>query len=128
MFDVVDPVPPSVTQAGYAAFAWRTFDGEFAELCEDSLLAVGAVRLRGTDTRLLTFEAPSVNVVVEVTEIGERRKLIGQVIPAVSGELRIEHPSGTTTVTVDEEGLFSADSVPCGPARIAMSVPAAGRS
>lgn len=125
MFDVVDPVPPAVLQAGYAAFTWRTIDAELAELAEDSLLT-GAAGVRGADTRLLTFEAPSVNVVVEVTEIGDRRKLVGQVIPVLAGELRIEHPDGGTTVSVDEQGLFSAESVPGGPARIALAVPGGG--
>lgn len=124
MFDVVDPVPPEVLQAGYAAFTWRTIDAELAELSEDSLMS-SAAGVRGADTRLLTFEAPSVNVVVEVTEIGERRKLVGQVIPVLSDELRIEHPAGTTTVSVDEEGLFSTD-LPGGLARIALSVPGGG--
>lgn len=125
MFDVVDPVPLEVTRAGYATFAWRTIDAELAELAEDSLLA-GVGGTRGTDSRLLTFEAPSISVVVEVTEIGTRRKLVGQVIPAIPGELRIEHPAGTTTVAVDEQGLFNAESVPGGPARIAMTVPGGG--
>ena len=125
MFDVVDPVPPEVTQAAYGAFAWRTIDAELAELAEDSLLT-GAAGVRGADTRLLTFEAPSVSVVVEVTELGVRRRLVGQVIPALPGELRIEHPAGSTTVQVDDQGLFSVESMPCGPARVALSVPGGG--
>lgn len=125
MFDVVDPVPTEVTRAAYGAFAWRTIDAELAELAEDTLLA-GAGGIRGTDTRLLTFEAPTVSVVVEVTEIGPRRRLVGQVIPAIPGEIRIEHPAGTTTVDVDDQGLFSVESMPCGPARVALSVPGGG--
>jgi hypothetical protein len=125
MFDEIDPVPPEVVRAGYAAFTWRTIDAELAELAEDSML-LGAGSTRGTDTRLLTFEAPSVSVVVEVTEIGERRKLVGQLIPACSDTLRIEHPAGTTTVAVDGQGLFSTDSLPAGPARVALSVPGGG--
>jgi len=82
--------------------------------------------VRGTDTRLLTFEAPSVSVVVEVTEMGERRKLVGQLIPACAAALRIEHPAGATTVAVDEQGLFSAESLPAGPARVALTVPGGG--
>lgn len=125
MFDRVDPVPPAAVRAGYAAFTWRTIDAELAELAEDSrLVAAGSVR--GTDTRLLTFEAPSVNVVVEVTEIGDRRKLVGQLIPACSNTLRIEHPAGTTTVAVDEQGLFSAEMVPAGLARVALTTPGGG--
>ncbi|WP_194924828.1 hypothetical protein [Catenulispora pinisilvae] len=125
MFDEIDPVPPEVVRAGYAAFTWHTIDAELAELAEDSKLA-GAGSVRGTDTRLLTFEAPSVSVVVEVTEVGERRKLVGQLIPACSSTLRIEHPAGATTVAVDEQGLFSAESLPAGPARVALSVPGGG--
>jgi hypothetical protein len=125
MFDQVDPVPPEVVRAGYAAFTWRTIDAELAELAEDSML-VGAGSVRGTDTRLLTFEAPSVSVVVEVTEMGERRKLVGQLIPACAAALRIEHPAGATTVAVDEQGLFSAESLPAGPARVALTVPGGG--
>jgi hypothetical protein len=125
MFDKVDPVPPGVLRAGHAAFTWRTIDAELVELAEDSRLA-GVGSVRGTDTRLLTFEAPSVNVVVEVTEIGDRRKLVGQLIPACSDTLRIEHPAGATTVAVDEQGLFSAEAVPAGPARVALSTPGGG--
>jgi hypothetical protein len=125
MFDEIDPVPPDVVRAGYAAFTWRTVDAELAQLAEDSMLA-GAGSVRGADTRLLTFEAPSVSVVVEVTEIGERRKLVGQLIPACSDTLRIEHPAGTTTVTVDGQGLFSAEELPAGPARVALTVPGGG--
>lgn len=125
MFDEVDPVPPDVVRAGYAAFTWRTIDAELAELAEDSRL-VGAGSVRGADTRLLTFEAPSVNVVVEVTEIGDRRKLVGQLIPACSDTLRIEHPAGATTVAVDEQGLFSAEALPAGPARVALTTPGGG--
>jgi hypothetical protein len=125
MFDEVDPVPPAVVRAGYAAFTWRTIDAELAELAEDTRLA-GAGSVRGADTRLLTFEAPSVNVVVEVTEIGDRRKLVGQLIPACSDTLRIEHPAGATTVAVDELGLFSADALPAGPARVALTTPGGG--
>lgn len=125
MFDEIDPVPQEVVQAGYAAFTWRTVDAELAELAEDSMLA-GVGSVRGTDTTLLTFEAPSVSVVVEVTEIGDRRKLVGQLVPACSSTLRIEHPAGAITVEVDEQGLFSADSLPAGPARVALTVPGGG--
>jgi len=125
MFDEVDPVPAEAVRAGYAAFTWRTIDAELAALSEDSRL-VDTGSVRGTDTRLLTFEAPSVNVVVEVTEIGDRRKLVGQLIPACSDSLRIEHPAGATTVSVDEQGLFSAEAVPAGPARVALSTPGGG--
>ncbi|MEY9864467.1 hypothetical protein ABH935_010126 [Catenulispora sp. GAS73] len=126
MFDEIDPVPQEVVTAGYAAFTWRTIDSELAELAEDSMLAGAGGSVRGTDTRLLTFEAPSVSVVVEVTEIGDRRKLVGQLIPACSKTLRIEHPAGATTVEVDDQGLFSADSLPAGPARVALAVPGGG--
>jgi hypothetical protein len=61
-----------------------------------------------------------------VTEMGDRRKLVGQLIPACAAALRIEHPAGATTVVVDEQGLFSAESLPAGPARVALTVPGGG--
>ena len=61
-----------------------------------------------------------------LTEMGVRRRLVGQVIPALPGEIRIEHPAGTTTVEVDDQGLFNVESMPCGPARVALSVPGGG--
>ena len=67
MFDEIDPVPQEVVRAGYAAFTWRTIDSELAELAEDSMLAGAGGWVRGTNTKLLAFEAHNVSMVLEVT-------------------------------------------------------------
>jgi hypothetical protein len=36
VFDLVDPVPPSVVEAARAAYSWRRIDAELAELLGDS--------------------------------------------------------------------------------------------
>src|ERR1700736_6555418 len=76
----VDPVPAEVTFAAKGSLAWRRIDAELAELTFDSLLEDAALAgVRGGDTvRLVTFEAGDVSVEVEITDAGDRRRLIGQ--------------------------------------------------
>lgn len=119
LFDEIDPVPDTVIAAARASFAWRTIDAELAELQDDSAMTP-LVGIRGHgDSRLLTFEAPAITVVVEVTEVGEERRLVGQVVPAGAQRVEIRHARRTVAADVDTVGRFTADHVPCGPVSIA---------
>jgi hypothetical protein len=117
LFDEVDPVPPDVLAAALGSFAWRDVDAELAELIEDSELAAAAVRGVG-ESRLLTFEAATVTVVVEVTELDGGRRLLGQVVPPGVCRLEVRHGTGSTTVETDQLGRFCIDTVPAGPVSI----------
>ena len=113
----LDPVPTAVREAARASFTWRTIDAELAELAYDSVLddaRLAGVR-SGEALRTLTFEGPDVTVEVEVTEIGDRRRLLGQLVPPQAGRIEVRHPAGVVTVEADEIGRFSASGVPAGP-------------
>jgi hypothetical protein len=113
----IDPVPEGVLDAARETLAWRTIDAELAELTYDSVLddaRVAAVR-SGEESRLLTFEVPSLTVELEVVGEGERRQLNGQIVPAGAGRVEIRHTSGVIEVEADDLGRFAAGDVPRGP-------------
>jgi hypothetical protein len=122
MFDEVDPVPAAVLHGAQAAFGWRDPDARLAELIEAESLSGAAVRAHG-DHHLLTFDAPGLSIVVEVTEIESGRRLVGQVVPPVTTHVAVRcgreenTPSGIGQVQVptDQLGRFTAESVPAGP-------------
>lgn len=111
--DRADPVPSSVVTAAREAFTWRTIDAELAELTADSLLAGAAVRSADA-ARLLTFEAPGLEVEVEVAQAGAQRRLTGQLIPVGEALVTIRWSNGTLQINADEMGRFAADAVPAG--------------
>jgi hypothetical protein len=102
-----DRVPPDVFAAARAAYALRTLDDELAELVADSLESAAGVRGE-LAARLLSFEAPSVSVEIEVSAVAGRRRIVGQVT-GVSGEVTIESATASVRVPVDDLGRFVAD-------------------
>ena len=111
-----DPIPPGAIAAARSAIAWRTMDAELAELTSDltSQGQLAAVRSLRAPT-LLTFEAPSLTVEIEVLESATSRRLLGQLVPAVAGQVEVRHGGRTSTVVADEVGRFSVDDVAEGP-------------
>ena len=95
----VDGVPDEVVAAAKQVWTWRTIDAELAELAHDSLRDDAAMAgVRGTATlRALSFTAGSLFIEVEVSEDGDRRGLIGQVMPAPD-------PAGRPIVVVQGVG------------------------
>jgi hypothetical protein len=107
----VDPVPSSLKAAAKAGLSWRTVDAELAELAFDSLVddPAGAVVREGQGERLLSFEASSLAIELEVVVTGTRRHLVGQLDPPQAAEVEIRHPRGILTVDADQLGRFAAD-------------------
>src|SRR5215217_3690100 len=103
-----DPVPERVLAAARGSFTWRTIDAELAELAYDSALDVtrlAAVR-SGDTVRLLTFETPELTIELEVTDVGDRRRLLGQLVPAAAGILELRHSGGLIEIATDARGRF----------------------
>ena len=116
----MDPVPAAVLEAARSSFTWRTIDAELAEIAFDSVVEQPLAGVRGpvTGPRLLTFEAPGLVVELEVTEVAERRRLVGQLVPTGSADVDVRHGDGTTTATADDMGRFAVDEVPGGPVSV----------
>lgn len=112
----VDPVPSSLKAAAKASLSWRTVDAELAELAFDSLVDDPAGTLvRGEQAgRLLSFQASSLAIELEVVAAGARRHLVGQLDPPQAAEVEIRHSRGTRAVDADQLGRFAAD-VSAGP-------------
>jgi hypothetical protein len=115
----LDPVPTDALAAAKAAFMWRTIDAELAELTYDSLLddqPLAGVR-SSTPARFLSFASDPANLSVELEAIteGERRRLVGQLVPAQRGQIEVRHAGGAVTVEVDDLGRFTADDLAPGP-------------
>ena len=104
-------------EAGSDGFTWRPIDADVAELAYDSVAdrsLAGVVR--GSEgTRLLTFEAPSLTVEVQVTALGSRRHMIGQLLPNRQARVMVRHQDGIATADADRFGRFSIEDLPAGP-------------
>lgn len=115
-----DPVPEALLEAARASFTWRTIDAELAELVADSAMEAAAVRSAAAlATRLLTFTADDITVVVEIEEAGAARRLLGQVLLPRAGSIEVRRPGGRQSTAVDELGRFRAEDVPAGPMQLA---------
>jgi hypothetical protein len=124
-YDRTDPVPDRMHAAALGAFAWREVDRELAELSADSLLTDAAVRSQG-GPRLVTFAAGVHVVEMEVEHAGRHRRVVGQVVPAVEGAVRVR-TGDLPPVAVDALGRFLLTEVPPGPFSLAWE-PASGRA
>jgi hypothetical protein len=112
------PVDPFIGAGG--DLTWRSIDAELAELASDSdIEGASAAATRGfQDSRLLTFEARSLTVEVEVTALGGRRRLVGQLVPPQRGGVLVRHQDGIAAVEVDELGQFRVEDLPAGPSSL----------
>lgn len=112
-YAATDPVPDAVRAAARGAFAWRDVDRELAEIATDSLLTDAAVRSQG-GPRLISFTTSSHTIDIEVNETGRTRQVVGQVIPAIDGDIWVrdgDHPP----VHPDPLGRFFLQDLPPGP-------------
>jgi hypothetical protein len=117
IYDELDPLPPEVVTAARRALAWRTVDAELAELTLDSLTEQAAVR-SSTGPRLVSFEAESLTVDVEVGDTGDTgdtRRLVGQLVPPRPAQVTVRSASGEHTVEANDIGCFTAEGIAPGP-------------
>jgi hypothetical protein len=112
-----DGVAHPTHEAGSDGFTWRPIDAEVAELAYDSVADRSAAgRVRGSEgTRLLTFEAPRLTVELQITALGSRRDMIGQLVPNRRARVMVRHQDGIATVDADGFGRFRVEDLPSGP-------------
>jgi hypothetical protein len=111
-------VPPEFVEAGKNAFAWHNIDAELAQLTYDSSRDsdhARSLRAETASVRALTFTSAHLTIELEVTQ----DSLLGQIIPAQPGTIKIQPRDGAeTTVSADEIGCFSIRPIPAGPFRL----------
>ncbi len=108
-----DPIPLDLLQSLRTSLSRRAVDAEVAELIYDSVLdGPGDVRSLCTG-RQLSFQGPKLSVELEV--VPERRRVVGQLIPAAHGEVEVRHGRGADVVAVDRLGRFAVEDLPKGP-------------
>jgi hypothetical protein len=113
----MDPPPDAVVHAAKASWTWRTIDAELAELTYDSwtddreLAGVRGASTATPTSRLLSFEATSVALELEVIIEGSERRLVGQLLPAQPGVVEVHHRRGVEVVEADAVGRFSVPSI-----------------
>lgn len=118
VLNATDPVPSHVLEAARGSFAWRTVDAELAELVFDSAEAEPTgVRSQGAGERQVTFRSPALEVEMAMVG-GDRRQLVGQLVPPQQAELQLVSGEVTLETQADDVGRFSFDDVPAGPASI----------
>jgi hypothetical protein len=110
----VDPVPDDAVLAARSALAYLRLDAALADLVHDSEddhdLSVVGFRSAGTTARQLAFQSGPREIELEVIEAGDRRRLIGQCIPAGTVEVTTRIAGGEHRTTVsDDLGRFSVE-------------------
>jgi hypothetical protein len=108
IIELVDPVPESLLAAAKDCYTWRSIDSDLAELVFDSVAEDHGVLVRGADhARLLSFEAPGLTVDVQVSGVGEARRIVGQLAPPQRARVRIRQGPDVRALDADELGRFS---------------------
>jgi hypothetical protein len=111
-------VPPEFVAAGKNAFAWHNIDAELAQLTYDSSRDSDyepSTRAEAASIRALTFTSAHLTIELEVTQ----DSLLGQIIPAQAGVIKIQPRDGAETeFPADEIGCFSIQPVPSGAFRL----------
>ena len=101
-----DAVPGAVTDAAKAAFGWRRIDAELADLLSDSALDAEPALARGEAlVRSVTFSAGRTIVELEIHQDRERRTLLGQLSPAATWTVDVQHADGSAAAPVRSDLL-----------------------
>ena len=117
-------VPAEFTEAGRAAYTWRTIDAELAALTFDSSLETAsapAVRAEEASPRFLTFAGAQLTIELEIGP----DSIVGQIVPAQPGQVDACPASGAAvTAGIDEIGCFILRPLPPSPFRLHCQTPA----
>lgn len=73
---------------------------------------------RTEQRRQLSFRTSGLAVELEITGLGETRRIAGRLIPRQPAVVDIRHAGGTITIETDGLGRFSTEAVTPGPARL----------
>ena len=83
--------------------------------------ACGAQRRWRRRSRLLSFEASDIALELEIVIEGDKRRLVGQIVPAQPGVVEVQHRRGAEAVEADAVGRFSVASIAPGLFRLTVA-------
>lgn len=114
-----DPVPEAVMTAARAAFGLRDLDARVAELVRDSEVDAPLMAVRGTEARMLSYEAGGTTIECEVMTRAGQRNVSGQLSGGVASAVEAQVPGGPPmSVAVSAHGWFTVHGLPSGPFRL----------
>jgi hypothetical protein len=117
LIEQVDRVPPEIAYRGRSSLTWRTIDAELAELTES--LGTAGVGVRGpASPQRVICAAPRLTFEMEITAVGDRRSLMGLLVPAHEAQIMVRHKGGTAVIRADRRGRFAAENLAAGPCSV----------
>jgi hypothetical protein len=114
----LDPPPADLNERVRFAIALEDIDVEVSRLAAEELVGSGP---RGVDrTRTVTFDSPSLTIMVSVADTGARGvRLDGWLAPAAPLRVELRVPGGSSrSVLADDVGRFVFDGVARGLAQL----------
>lgn len=111
VLDIVDPVPPTLTDDVKFRLSVRALEAEVAEIVATSLEAIGA---RGTDydrATSVTFTSDSLSVMVTIDERTTKTAGISGWTSDGGVEVELRERSRSRTTTSDAHGRFAFEDV-----------------
>jgi hypothetical protein len=121
----VDPVPQLVLDSAKAVLGWRRLDADLAELLSDTALdrePAGMALARGTDApvRAVSFGAGDLVIELEIHRDGDRRNLLGQLLPAAPVRIELQALGRPRALAAESDsfGRFRIKLAAGGPVRL----------
>ncbi len=126
LWEETDPVPTTLVEQIQFAVRLQDVELEVFRLSE----LVGMPAARGDEhSRLLTFECTSLTIMVSVGVRNDGTvRLDGWVQPASALPIEVRTPSGSITVSSDQEGRFAVDRVTHGLIQLIVRPPGENRT
>jgi hypothetical protein len=110
--------PRLVDDSARAALATRRLDAELAELVLDSAPEEVVAGVRGNQqTRLVSFQAATVTVELQVHESADRLALRG-LVSGATGRVVVETTREQRVASIDSDGWFAIGDLPRGSLRL----------
>lgn len=113
-----EPLPDRLREAALSAYTWHNVDAELAQLVYDSIDGELVATRSSGGSRRMAFGAPGVDI--EISVDGDRRRVVGQLIPPDTARVELVAGDRVLTTEADDIGRFRFLDVENGPIRISV--------
>ncbi len=121
-----EPVPVDAVEAAIEAFTWQAVDAELLQLLYDSAIEpLAPTRASESQSRLLTFTSPSVEIEIELSA-EQPIRVRGAVTPAGRYSVELQQGSSRVAGESSEAGLFELAAVDRRPLRLIITTDVTG--